>query len=213
MLLPKSISSMSPMLHHRRNGVAHAPFRKRSRYSFPARRRTPPACPSFCQRASSAWAGFSRASRADARVRRRPVAAAGSPTSWASAHPEQQLTTARNLKTPYGLSRRQWVSEEASHRCLLHLHQEHRCLTAIGWAEESHAVGPPTVAREQPRRWPSVQCGSGPEDGGDPGQDAPRGGRLNPVVVIDDRDADHHVARPVLDRQAQTRRNKYRVAA
>ena len=41
---------------------------------------------------------------------------------------------------------------------------------------------------------------SGPEDGGDSSQDPPRGGRLNPVVVVNDRDADHHVGRPVLDR-------------
>ena len=35
----------------------------------------------------------------------------------------------------------------------------------------------------------------------------------DPVVVVDDRDADQNVARPILNRQAQTRRNKYRGAA
>ena len=51
------------------------------------------------------------------------------------------------------------------------------------------AVGPP--------KWSvsSRDCAieSGPEDGGDSSQDAPRGGRLNPVVVVNDRDADHDV--------------------
>lgn len=54
--------------------------------------------------------------------------------------------------------------------------------------------------------------GSGTEDGGDSSQNAPCGGRLNPVVVVKDRNADHHVARPVVDRKAQTRRNEHRVA-
>src|SRR6476660_1436885 len=99
-------------------------------------------------------------------------------------------------------------------------HQAMRCNArvafALGAGPPGYEAAPERTVRRLNLGGQSARLGlygSGPEDGGEPSQNAPRGGRLNPVVVVDDRNADQHVARPVLDRQAQTRRNENRIAA